>query len=148
MPVVLLVATGGKERLSYNIDHLNCDVRKQGPPTSLVFNETTHRLSGYPSGDPGWDRLYHSVSDASGRTKEASFTLAINGPIPQRFAPAIAQPELGTLDRGLIRCGVWLGKISSLNSRGFQRLVRKYIFCLASPSQFTIDSNLGRPIPR
>jgi len=120
---VLLVATGGKERLSYNIDHLNCNVRKQGPPTSLIFNETTRRVSGYPSGDPGWDRLYHSVSDASGRTKEASFTLIINALYRKDSRPQLRNRNSARLTAASSDVASGQGKVSLLNSRGFQRLV-------------------------
>ena len=140
LPIVLPAATGGEGHLSYNIDHLNQGERKQGPPAGFVFNETTRRLSGRPSGDPAWYWLYYSVSDISGRIKEASFTLAVNGPTPQRLPLAIAQPELGTLDRGLIRCGVWSEESFSANFEGgFSGWFEIYTFHLASPSQLTID---------
>ena len=130
-PFVLPPASGGKGRLSYNIAHTLNGTRKKGAPAGLVFDETTRRLSGRPFGDPGYNTIIHyQVSDTSGRTEEVDIGLQINNPVPAGYAPAITWPELGTLDRGLIRCSTLTDSISSIEI---------YSFRIATPSQITID---------
>ena len=124
-PFIFPPASGGKGRLSYNIAHTKRDSRKKkGPPTGLVFDE------------PGWITLHYSVSDTSGRSEEYGITLTIIGPVPAGYAPAITWPELGTLDRGLIRCGVWSDEsISDISLGAYD----EYAFHLAAPAQLTIN---------
>ena len=139
-PFVLPPATGGSGRLSYNIAHTKSGQRKKGAPLGLVFDETTRRLSGRPFDDAGWIFLHYSVSDTSGRTEEVDIFLEINGPVPAGYPPAITTPELGILDRGLIRCGVW-SKESRFGTTGtgVDRPFEAYSFNLTSPARLTID---------
>ena len=135
-PFVLPPAQGGQGRLSYNIAHTKDGARRKGPPTGLVFDETTRRLSGRPFDTAGGVTLHYRVSDTSGRTEEVDVFLRINGPVPAGLAPAITWPELGSLDRGLIRCGAW--SESSLTGTSWGPLDH-YSFRLASPMELTID---------
>ena len=134
-PLVLPSASGGKGRLSYNIAHTRGDTRKKGTPTGLVFDETTRRLSGRPFDDAGYITLHYSVSDTSGRTEAVDITLNITGPVPAGYPPAITTPELGTLNRGLIRCGVWSDESRTFSGGGFDT----YAFRIASPTQLSIN---------
>ena len=132
-PFVLSPASGGKGRLSYNIAHTRDGQRKKGAPLGLVFDETTRRLSGRVFDDTGLTTIHYRVSDTSGRTEEVDILLAINGPVPTGYAPAITWPELGTLDRGLIRC-------STFSDENYApRTLELYSFNIASPAQLTID---------
>ena len=134
-PLVLPPASGGKGRLSYNIAHTKGDTRKKGTPTGLVFDETTRQLSGRPFDDAGWITLHYSVSDTSGRTEAVDITLNITGPVPAGYPPAITTPELGTLNRGLIRCGVWSEESRTFSGGAFDT----YAFRIASPTQLSIN---------
>ena len=134
-PLVLPPASGGKGRLSYNIAHTRGDTRKKGTPTGLVFDETTRRLSGRPFDDAGYITLHYSVSDTSGRTEAVDITLNITGPVPAGYPPAITTPELGTLNRGLIRCGVWSDESRTFSGGAFDT----YAFRIASPTQLSIN---------
>ena len=134
-PFVLPPASGGSGHLSYNIAHTNSDdgERKKGPPAGLEFDETTRRLSGRVFDDVGDIRLHYIVSDTSGNTETQNIGLMINSAVPAGYAPAITWPELGTLDRGLIRC-------SALSEASRYQLSEDYTFRVASPSQLTIDA--------
>ena len=134
-PFVLPPASGGKGRLSYNIAHTRGDQRKKGAPLGLVFDETSRRLSGRVFDDPGYTTIHYRVSDTSGRTEEVDITLSINGPVPAGYAPAITWPELGTLDRGLIRCSAWT---EESRTGGWGRY-ENYWFRIAAPTQLTIS---------
>ena len=134
-PFVLPPASGGKGRLSYNIANTRDGQRKKGAPAGLVFDETTRRLSGRPFDDAGYITLHYSVSDTSGRSETVDFGLSVYGPVPAGYAPAITWPELGTLDRGLIRCSAWTEE-SRDTSWG---KVESYAFRIASPAQLTIN---------
>ena len=133
-PFVLPTASGGKGRLSYNIAHTGDSGRKKGTPTGLVFDENTRRLSGRPFDGPGTSTLHYSVSDTSGRSEEVDITLIVIGAVPAGYAPAITWPELGTLDRGLIRCGVWSDESRTFSGGPYDT----YAFRLAAPAQVTI----------
>ena len=135
IPVVFPAATGGEGRLSYRVG----DLGQREPPTGLVFDETTRTLSGSPSVTAGlYTSLYH-VWDPKGRNARIDVVLWVNGPVPTDYAPAISTPELGTLDRGLIRCGVWSEENLTFQSGGAYEL---YNFDLASPTQliFNLES--------
>ena len=140
-PVVLPTASGGTGHLSYNIAHTSRDsgfaVRKKGPPTGLIFDETARRLSGRAFDDPSLIELHYIVSDTSGRSEEFDILLRINGPVPDGYAPAITWPELGTLDRGLIRCSVWSDESDRFGATG--SLYETYYFRLDAPALVTID---------
>ena len=136
-PFVLPPATGGEGHLSYNIAHtMDYGERQAGPPAGLVFNETTRRLSGRPLNDADTIVLFYSVSDTSGRTEEVAIWVALNGPVPVGYTPAITATELGTLDRDLIRCGIWSeeSRVLPINTKH-----DVYTFRLTSPTQLTID---------
>lgn len=135
-PFVLPPASGGKGRLSYNIAYSKDGERKKGAPTGLVFDEATRQLSGRPFDDPTYIRLHYRVSDTSGRTEEVDVGLNIYGPVPAGYAPAITWPELGMLDRGLIRCGAWSEENRISNSWG---PFESYALRIASPTQLTIN---------
>lgn len=134
-PFVLPPASGGKGRLSYNIAHTRGD-RKKGAPLGLVFDETSRRLSGRVFDDPGRTIIHYRVSDTSGRTEEIDFGLNIYGPVPAGYAPAITWPELGTLDRGLLRCSAWTEESRVGGSLG---RFEGYAFRIAAPTQLTIS---------
>lgn len=136
-PFVLPPASGGKGRLSYNIAHTRDGQRKKGAPLGLVFDETTRRLSGRVFDDPGGTEIHYRVSDTSGRTEEIDFGLSIYGPVPAGYAPAITWPELGTLDRGLLRCSAWTEE--SRVSGGSWGRYEGYTFRIAAPTQLTIS---------
>ena len=133
-PFVFPPASGGTGRLSYNIAYTGDSGRKKGTPTGLVFDETARRLSGRPFDGPGSITLHYSVSDTSGRSEEVDITLIVIGPVPAGYAPAITWPELGTLDRGLIRCGVWSDESRTFSGGAYDT----YAFRLAAPAQVTI----------
>ena len=135
-PFVLPPASGGKGRLSYNIAHTRDGQRKKGAPLGLVFDETARRLSGRVFDDPGYTEIHYRVSDTSGRTEEIGFGLTIYGPVPAGYAPAITWPELGTLDRGLLRCSAWTEESRAGGSWG---RYEGYAFRIAAPTQLTIS---------
>ena len=145
VPIVLPLATGGVGRLSYSISTSTLSTsgvsRKDGPPAGLVFDETTRRLSGRPAGAPGWTGIEYTVSDMAGHGTTISTHLTINSPARQGLPPAITEPDLGTLDRGLIRCGTWSkeGLRAIFVGISGYRWFEAYTFRLTSSSQLTID---------
>ena len=140
--IVFPPASYGREPISYKIDPL---------PAGLEFNPDTRRLSGTPTGISlggevydvfgGTQRFSYQAEDVSGGRDVQSITLRLNNPVPPRLRPAETTPELGTLDRNIIRRGAWIGAHTSDVFRGqsLDPTEEIYTFQLSEPTELTID---------